>query len=35
MDDENEILGKFKKRFDMDMDRLDNVTHKPHRFKKY
>jgi hypothetical protein len=31
----DEMFDKFKKRFDMDMDRLEKTTHKPLRFKKF
>ena len=31
----DEMFNKFKKRFDMDMDRMENTTHKPLRFKKF
>ena len=31
----DEMFNKFKKRFDMDMDRMEKTTHKPLRFKKF
>ena len=34
-DEEDEMFNRFKKRFKMDMDRLDEATHKPLRFKKF
>ena len=31
----DEMFSRFKKRFKMDMDRLDEATHKPVRYKKF